>query len=128
MPAFKPGHIFVSDEEDAMITAAALSDPDCPPMSDAQLARLRPAREVLPPALYAALTDKSQPAVIGHVSDADDAARQAARRGRPPLGTPKEQINIRLSPDVLAAFRASGRGWQTRIDALLREAMEAGRV
>ena len=33
----------------------------------------------------------------------------------------KEAINIRLSPDVLAAFRVSGEGWQTRIDAALRD-------
>jgi len=34
---------------------------------------------------------------------------------------PKEQVAIRLSPDVLAAFRADGPGWQTRIDAALRD-------
>jgi len=28
-----------------------------------------------------------------------------------------EKINVRLSPEVLAALRATGRGWQTRIDA-----------
>ncbi|MBK1721087.1 hypothetical protein CKO23_02325 [Thiocystis violacea] len=33
----------------------------------------------------------------------------------------KEQVAIRLSPDVLAAFRAGGPGWQTRIDQALRE-------
>jgi len=33
----------------------------------------------------------------------------------------KERITIRLSPDVLAAFRASGSGWQTRIDTALRD-------
>ena len=33
----------------------------------------------------------------------------------------KEAINIRLSPDVLAAFRVSGEGWQSRIDAALRD-------
>jgi len=116
-----------SDEEDAAIHAAALSDPDCPPMTDAQLARLRPAREVLSPKLYAALTDKSKPPVIRIVTDAEDAARQA-RLGRPPLAHPKEQINIRLSAQVLAAFRATGKGWQTRIDNLLREAVAQGRI
>ena len=33
----------------------------------------------------------------------------------------KEQVAIRLSPDVLATFRATGRGWQTRMDEALRE-------
>lgn len=42
-------------------------------------------------------------------------------RGRPRVTRPKEHINIRLSPDVVAAFRATGPGWQTRIDAALRE-------
>ncbi len=32
----------------------------------------------------------------------------------------KERITIRLSPEVVAAFRASGDGWQTRMDAALR--------
>ena len=42
------------------------------------------------------------------------------RRGRPPSKTPKEAVSIRLSPDVLAHFRAGGPGWQTRIDSALR--------
>lgn len=42
-------------------------------------------------------------------------------RGRPPVSRPKEHLNIRLSPDVVEAFRATGPGWQTRIDAALRE-------
>jgi len=33
----------------------------------------------------------------------------------------KEQINIRLSQNVLEAFRASGAGWQTRIDDALQD-------
>ncbi len=33
----------------------------------------------------------------------------------------KEQVAIRLDPEVLAAFRAGGRGWQTRVNAALRE-------
>jgi len=116
-----------SDEEDAAITAAALSDPDCPPMTDAQLARLRPAREVLPPALYASLTDKSKPVTITLVTDDEDRARKK-RMGRPPIESPKVPIHIRLSQNVLDAFKATGKGWQTRIDAVLREAVEQGRV
>ena len=33
----------------------------------------------------------------------------------------KERITIRLSPDVLTQFRATGDGWQTRVDAALRD-------
>jgi len=43
------------------------------------------------------------------------------RRGRPKSEAPKVPINIRLSPDVIERFKASGPGWQTRIDAALRE-------
>lgn len=46
-------------------------------------------------------------------------------RGRPPVAQTKEHINVRLSPDVVEAFRASGPGCQTRIDAALREWLEA---
>lgn len=43
------------------------------------------------------------------------------RRGRPPSAVTKERITIRLSPDVVQQFRASGDGWQTRVDSALKE-------
>ena len=47
---------------------------------------------------------------------------QAKLRGRGPQKTPlKVSTTIRLSPDVLQAFRAGGEGWQTRIDAALKD-------
>ncbi len=46
------------------------------------------------------------------------------RRGRPRLERPKVAINIRLSPDVLDRFKETGPGWQSRIDAALREWLE----
>lgn len=46
------------------------------------------------------------------------------RRGRPP-GSNKSSTTIRLDNDVLEAFRAGGEGWQTRINAALREWLEA---
>jgi uncharacterized protein (DUF4415 family) len=45
------------------------------------------------------------------------------RRGRPKLASPKEQISVRLDPDVLAALRASGPGWQATINQILRKAL-----
>jgi len=55
----------------------------------------------------------------------------ARRRGRP-VGsvatTRKVSTTIRLDEDVMEAFRAAGSGWQTRINAVLREAVQAGRV
>ena len=44
------------------------------------------------------------------------------RRGRPPLDSPKQAVKLRLDADVLAAYRKTGRGWQTRINADLRKA------
>jgi len=41
---------------------------------------------------------------------------------RGPQRTPtKERITIRLSRDVVERFRASGDGWQTRVDAALQD-------
>ncbi len=44
------------------------------------------------------------------------------RRGRPPLQNPKQAVKLRIDADVLAAYRATGMGWQTRINADLRKA------
>lgn len=74
-------------EEDAAITAAALSDPDAMPLTDKEWEQVK----------------------------------HTARRGRPTSAVTKEHITIRLSPEVLAPFRASGDGWQTRIDAALKD-------
>jgi len=52
----------------------------------------------------------------------------------PPLRTQrKRKINksittIRLSHDVLLAFKATGKGWQTRMDAALKQLVAEGRV
>ncbi|HEY8565555.1 MAG TPA: BrnA antitoxin family protein [Beijerinckiaceae bacterium] len=43
------------------------------------------------------------------------------RRGRPKSDRPKVAISIRLSEEVVTRFRASGPGWQSRIDAALKE-------
>lgn len=84
--------ILPTSEEDAAITAAALSDPDAQPFSDAELARLRPAR------------------------------------GRPKAAIKRPMLSMRVDPDVLAHLRASGKGWQTKVNALLRRAVEQGKV
>ena len=65
-----------------------------------------PAVEVLPPALYAGLLEMN---------------REAKQRGRPKAEVTKERITIRLSPDVVQSFRATGDGWQTRVDAALKD-------
>jgi len=49
------------------------------------------------------------------------AATMLKPRGRPRKEVTKAPVNIRLSPDVLDAFRATGRGWQTRVDEALKD-------
>lgn len=40
--------------------------------------------------------------------------------GRPVSEHKKQAVSIRLDPDVLAAIRATGEGWQTRVNDVLR--------
>lgn len=42
------------------------------------------------------------------------------RRGRPPVANPKQQVTLRLDADVLAGLRATGRGWQTQANTVLK--------
>jgi BrnA antitoxin of type II toxin-antitoxin system len=48
------------------------------------------------------------------------AARRRGERG-PGRNPPKTAINIRLSSEVLEAFKATGKGWQSRIDGALKD-------
>jgi uncharacterized protein (DUF4415 family) len=77
------------------------SDPDNPPLTDAQLSRMRPAYQVHPELV---------------------AARLRRGRGRPKSLKPKQQVTLRLDRDVLDKFRATGEGWQSRINQVLRKA------
>lgn len=43
------------------------------------------------------------------------------RRGRPPSPAHKAPVTLRMDPQALALWRASGKGWQTRAAALLAE-------
>ena len=89
--------IATTDEE---IMARIADDPDNPELTDEQLANLRPFAEVFPE-----LAEKF---------------RQAA--GRPKAAQTKKAVSVRLDPDVLEKFRATGPGWQTRINAVLKAA------
>jgi uncharacterized protein (DUF4415 family) len=42
------------------------------------------------------------------------------RRGRPPSANPKQALKLRIDADVVEYFRATGPGWQTRINDALR--------
>jgi uncharacterized protein (DUF4415 family) len=45
------------------------------------------------------------------------------RPGRPVSENPKKQVTLRLDPDVIEKFRATGRGWQSRINSELRKSL-----
>jgi uncharacterized protein (DUF4415 family) len=69
------------------------------PLTAAELRTARPARDAVP-----------------HIVEA------VRRRGRP-RGESKALVTLRLDKDVIAALRAGGDGWQTRINELLRAAV-----
>jgi len=46
-------------------------------------------------------------------------------RGRPKLEYKKQLVSIRYSPEVIDYFRASGAGWQARMDAVLKDYVRA---
>lgn len=75
---------------------------DSPELTDEEIAGLRPMKEALPD-LYAAIQDEI--------------------RKRGPVRT-KEAISIRLDMDIVAKLRATGPGWQSRVNDALREWLE----
>jgi uncharacterized protein (DUF4415 family) len=84
--------------------------------------------------------EAAQDAPIAHSAadgpyDPNDAAAVAAYwqqanikrgRGRPAVAVKRPTLNMRVDADVLEAFKATGQGWQTRINAALREAVAHG--
>ena len=42
-------------------------------------------------------------------------------RGRPKAETKKLLLSVRYSPEVVAFFKATGEGWQSRMDKVLKE-------
>ena len=89
--------------EEAAIHAGIAADPDT---WDFDMSRARPTREVLPE-----LVERYE-------------REQAERRKRGPQKAPtKEHISLRLDADLVEYFRSSGRGWQTRLNAMLRRSV-----
>ncbi len=96
MPTLKSDTIFPTDEEDAIIVQQAKEDGTY--RSENEPNNFKPVSEF--PELQGLLK---------------------ANRGRPKIDNPKQSISIRLSNDTLAYFKATGKGWQTRIDDILTE-------
>ncbi len=85
-------------------------DPDNPPLTDADLARMRSAAEVVPEIVAAHRRGELQTA--------------KPRRTRGPQKAPtKVQTTVRLDADVVGYFKDGGPGWQTRLNDALREAV-----
>lgn len=80
-----------TSNEDNAITAAAKCDPDAQPLTPKQLKAMVPIHAL------------------------------RARRGRPKSAAPKQLVSVRYSPEVLAYFRSTGEGWQSRMDGVLRQ-------
>lgn len=57
----------------------------------------------------------------GRVVSPAEARKAVARRGRPAGSGTKESTTIRFDKDVLEAFKSGGPGWQSRMNAALRE-------
>lgn len=55
-------------------------------------------------------------------------ANYRKKTGRPPVEFPKTYIGFRLSADLVASIKATGRGYNTRVEKVLREALEQGRL
>jgi uncharacterized protein (DUF4415 family) len=89
------------------VDRASRPDADNPEWTRAELASARPALAVLPAYIGAEAT----------------AALTRAGPGRPRKPTRKINQTLRLDPDVLAAYRQLGKGWQTRINQILRDNM-----
>ncbi|HWV19965.1 MAG TPA: BrnA antitoxin family protein [Devosia sp.] len=69
------------------------------PRTEEELAQFRPFGEVFP----------------------DQAESIRRSRGRPPLERPKKQVTLRIDADVLERLRASGKGWQGRVNEVLKK-------
>jgi len=64
-------------------------------------------------------SDKDLPELSDEMLSRAVLKRGGKRVGRPPSDNPKVSISLRLPPDVLKRWRASGAGWQSRMAAVL---------
>ncbi|MDD2864726.1 MAG: BrnA antitoxin family protein [Methylococcales bacterium] len=94
-----------TDAEDAEINAGIKADPDTLELDSNVFAHARPAAEVL--------MELFNPEIVGEML--------GSPKGRPPIKNPKKLTSVRFDPDILDSFKATGKGWQTRMNDALRE-------
>ena len=82
-----------------------LVDQENPEFTASDFARAKPARDVLP-----------------ELFGAKAASEALKPRGRPKLAQVKQPISLRMDADVLAKWKATGTGWQTRMVEVLAKA------
>lgn len=100
----KSGRVIImpAQEEDKAINAGIMADADNPEISEKAFKNAKPASEFFSPEQLAGLNAKRP-------------------RGRPHADQPKISTSIRLDADLLDALRATGRGWQSTVNSILRE-------
>ena len=89
------------------------------PQTDEELAQALPFSEACPE--LAASILRERPDLAEPMRRSAEAFHR--RRGRPPVESPKQQVSIRLDADVLAKLKATGPGWQGRVNEILRKAV-----
>lgn len=93
----------LTDAEEARIQRMIKSDPENPEWTREEFDEAVPFAEAFP------------------------AMAEAMRKnvgGRPKAANPKVAVSLRLDRDVVEKFRATGPGWQTRINEALRQAVD----
>jgi uncharacterized protein (DUF4415 family) len=78
---------------------------EAPELTEEDFARAKPFKEVFP-----------------------EQYRTWKRRGRPQLERPKVHIGFRLAADVVEGIKATGRGYNARVEKVLREALAEGKL
>lgn len=89
---FHPGRGYTKDDWDAVS--------DNPPLTEEEMKSARPFKEVFPD-----IAEKMEKAV----------------RGRPKADVTKKPVTIRLDPDLVEHYKATGKGWQSRMNDDLRK-------
>ena len=72
----------------------------------------RPAKEVLPASFFREM----------------EKLKTKRLRGRPKQEMKKEMLSLRLKKNVIDGIKSSGKGYNTRIEKILEEALESGRL